>query len=148
MKKQNPETTHDENSFSSEFKVMFGIVKCRSDCACYISRNVFTGEPEEDCISPYRFIYVFCSGEMRDCELFRMKSGISKWDSCSDEEKQKMLKNQRELCYEQYGMDDSEYEQLKKMYIVPPSLSHYIYIIPLPGRDNKDASASGHFVSK
>lgn len=27
-------------------------------------------------------------------------------------------------------------------------LSHYIYIIPLPGRDNKDASASGHFVSK
>ena len=32
--------------------------------------------------------------------------------------------------------------------IVPPSLSHYIYIIPLPGRDNKDASASGHFVSK
>lgn len=32
--------------------------------------------------------------------------------------------------------------------IVPPSLSHYIYIIPLPGRDNKDAAASGHFVSK
>lgn len=28
-----------------------------------------------------------------------------------------MLKNQRELCYEQYDMDDSEYERCKKMYI-------------------------------
>ena len=31
---------------------------------------------------------------------------------------------------------------------MPPSLSHYTYIITLSGRDNKDASASGHFVSK
>lgn len=59
MKKQNPETTHDENSFSSEFKVMFGVVKCRSDCAYYISRNVFTGEPEEDCIYPYNQRFLF-----------------------------------------------------------------------------------------
>ena len=120
MKKQNSETAHDENSSSSEFKVMFGKVKCRSDCAYYTSRNVFTGEAEDDCISPFSFIYVFpysCSGEMRDCELFQMKSGISKWDSCSDEERQKLSQYNREFYYDHCGMDDSEYEQMQKMWI-------------------------------
>ena len=81
-----------------------------------IERNEVVGMIEvckhpEKYIPPAGFAY-----KEHDCKFFKKKSGISKWDSYSDEEKAQVLKHFREK-YAENPIGDLTCEQAEASYI-------------------------------
>lgn len=91
-------------------------MKCY-ECAYFgIERNEVIGMYDV-CKHPSKYIPPSgFSDTEHDCEFFRSKSGISKWDSYSQDEKEQILRY-LEKQYEEKPITDLTLEEAKSLYI-------------------------------